>query len=184
MPTKQSKAIVVDADVARSAGENKDTYNPLDPCSRKCREFLETMIAVCHQLVMTDEILDEWKENALKSRFSSKWLRWMFSKKKVVRLEIVPELAVEGKILNTALSQKAKDAIEKDLLLIRAALNSDRTIASRDEEARKGFRNAAGTVSVLGEVAWVNPQLEDETLLEWLKKGAPHEAHRLLKPLP
>jgi hypothetical protein len=71
-----SRRIVVDASVARSAGETSH------PDSTLCREFLLAMLKICHRVVLTPEIEREWRQHA--SRFSMRWLATMRSRRKAV----------------------------------------------------------------------------------------------------
>src|SRR5690606_39247163 len=71
---KMSRRIVVDASVARSAGSTEH------PASVASRQFLQEMLAICHRVVMTDEIEQEWKRH--RSGFATSWLATMRSKGK------------------------------------------------------------------------------------------------------
>ena len=74
---------MVDASVAGAAGERADAPD----VSTGSRRALEALRASAIRLVMTPDLWTEWREH--RSRFSSKWLRSMFSKKRVDRLESV-----------------------------------------------------------------------------------------------
>ena len=56
MPQKKKRLLVIDASVARAAGGAEATAQ----VSRECRDFLSTVLTVCHQIVMTPEISEEW----------------------------------------------------------------------------------------------------------------------------
>lgn len=163
MATKGSKQIVIDASVARSAGESVHVV------SKACRSFLEEVKLVCHRLVMTPDIRDEWKRH--RSRFSATWLSSMTARKKVVRLVAIRNDALRTAIANLQITTKQRAAIMKDLPLVEAALASDLTIASRDDEAHTLLRRAAGEIGLIRGVVWVNPVKEDEGVL-WLRAGA------------
>jgi hypothetical protein len=70
---KHSKRIVVDASVARSAGQSQH------PTSSACRDVLDSMLSICHRVVFTQAILDEWA--AHQSRYAVQWLAAMKSKR-------------------------------------------------------------------------------------------------------
>ena len=53
MANQGSRRLVIDADVVHSAGETEH------PVSSACRRFLETVLDVGHQVVMTDAIMAE-----------------------------------------------------------------------------------------------------------------------------
>ncbi len=61
---KHSRLLVVDASVARSAGE---TENPVSSC---CRNALFAILTICHHVVMTEAIQSEWNRHM--SRFMRK----------------------------------------------------------------------------------------------------------------
>ena len=61
-----------DADVARAAGGE----NAIHPTPKHCRDFLESVRVICHRVVMSKEIKEEWDEH--KSNFTRTWLYKMF----------------------------------------------------------------------------------------------------------
>ena len=69
-----------------------------------------------------------------------------------------------------------------DLHLIEAALATDRTVASVDKKVRAFFSGEASACQVeeLRTIVWVNPELEEETPILWLERGAPAEPERML----
>lgn len=67
MRKKDSKQLVIDADVARSSGRETATY----PRAVNCRDFLKEVRSQNHKVVMTRKISDEWKRN--QSRFARRW---------------------------------------------------------------------------------------------------------------
>ena len=54
---KDSKRLVIDASIARSAGGSKATV----ACSTHCRDFLKSVLEICHRIVMTPEMMSEKK---------------------------------------------------------------------------------------------------------------------------
>jgi hypothetical protein len=82
MVAKNSQRLVIDASVARSAGDKDATY----PQSVHCREFLLAVLDICHQIVMTPAIKAEWDKH--QSKFALMWRRQMVAKKKWNYLEI------------------------------------------------------------------------------------------------
>jgi hypothetical protein len=69
----------------------------------------------------------------------------------------------------------------KDIHLLEAALATDRTIVSLDENtARKYFIQAAQEIEALKTVVWVNPDVDEEQPIAWLLAGAPDEKERML----
>ncbi|MBF0552819.1 MAG: hypothetical protein HQK60_20080 [Deltaproteobacteria bacterium] len=54
---KKSKVLVIDACVAGAAGNSSST----DEKSRELREFLKSVLTICHKVIFTDDITKEWK---------------------------------------------------------------------------------------------------------------------------
>lgn len=171
--SKMSRRIVVDASVARAAGETSH------PVSSRCREFLNDMLIICHRVVMSDDIRREWDKHA--SVYSVRWLAAMRSKGKVVRVTPGPSDLMERII--SAAEWKTKDtaAMEKDLLLPLAALATDRLVASGDSRVRDEFAKAARLVDTLSSIVWVDPSKEEDHCGEWLRAGARHETTLTLR---
>jgi len=164
---KLSKTLVIDASVARSAGGAEATY----PTSVYCRDFLQAVLDICHQIAMTPELRDEWNQH--QSRFAAKWRLSMVARKKFCWVEPPDRTELWQKIEATAESDGAIAAMFKDLHLIQAALTTDQRIASLDDQARTHFRNVASLVVELAGIAWINPSQPEEAAIAWLKQGAP-----------
>lgn len=171
-----SRRIVVDASVVRAAGGEDATF----PTSKHCRDFLKAIHTICHRVVMTPEIRDEWKRHM--SRFSRKWRVSMEAKKKLCRIKPVPDDDLCAKILETGSGQGQQDALQKDLRLIEAALATDNSIAALDDTARRAFINAARSVREIRRIVWVNPAKTNEQPIDWLENGARIESTRQLHP--
>ncbi len=169
-------SIVVDASVARSCG-NATAIHPLPI---KCRDFLLAMQEHQHSVVMTKEIRAEWDKH--QSRFALTWLRQMVARKQFKAIPL-PELDQDiwKPIESLAKTDKERAAMTKDILLLEAAIATDRRIASLDENtARKYFTEAAKEIVKLQQLVWVNPSQEKENPIEWLKNDAPADAERTL----
>ncbi len=57
---RRSKRLVVDASVAGAAGAAEHAL------SKTSRDFLQEVLTICHQIVMTPRILAEWKRHRSK----------------------------------------------------------------------------------------------------------------------
>ena len=68
----------------------------------------------------------------------------------------------------------------KDIHLVEAALETDKTVISMDETARLCFHEVAQKIAVFKQIVWVNPSKDDELCIEWLQNGAEREKERLL----
>lgn len=174
MAAKGSKRLVIDASVARAAGRE----NAIDPTSVYCRDFLKAVRTICHQIVMTQEIGEEWQRH--QSSFARQWLLSMAARRKVYRLGDVLDNDLRGRIERVASSERATEAIRKDLHLIEAAMATDRVVISLDDTARGLFAMTAQGVGELRHVAWVDPNRAEEQPILWLENAAKPEKKRLL----
>ena len=175
MRVRDSKRLIIDADVAGICG-NK----PLpDPRSINCRNFLNVVLSLSHCVVMTEKISDEWKRHA--SRFARRWRVSMDARRRIDRIDPPENENLCTKIVNTARSERQRENIEKDLHLLQAALATDQTVISLDENIRRLFKQASQQVGEIQGIIWVNPdRTTEEQPITWLQNGAPPEAHRRL----
>ncbi len=171
MTQQRLRRLVIDADVAHSAGESEH------PISSACRRFLETVLRVGHYVVMTEAIQEEWRRHI--SKYSKRWRRRMYGRKLVIRIEVDEDETLRGRI-DAAVHWDQKAIVAKDVHLIEAAIATDRLVTSRDKEAREAFGNASDNVGELRQIVWVNPTQADEKPIDWLRNGAKTEAHRQL----
>lgn len=165
----------MDASVARSAGWETSTHAP----SIRCRQSLEAILEFDHEVIFSQECLDEWKRH--RSSYSKKWLYSMHSRKKVVPPEnLARNETLRASLSQTAPSDSSRAAIEKDAHLLEAALQADRIVISRDETVRILFRQCCPAVREIRNVLWANPEVEAEEVVPWLEGGARMEAVRRL----
>lgn len=172
-----SKRLVIDASVARSSGGEDATY----PTSVHCRDFLQAVLDICHKFVMTPDIKEEWDKH--QSVFALRWRRRMVAKGKFVFLkEVSEDKELWDKIDLIAATDRQRADMFKDLRLLEAAIATDKTVISLDDNtARTFFSQAASEINALKEIVWVNPdKVEEETPIEWLENGAKPESKRLL----
>jgi hypothetical protein len=174
MPTRVSRRLVIDASVARSAGGADAVF----PLSKRCRDFLKTVVAVGHRAVLTRAVREEWKKH--ESGFARQWRTAMMARKKLLLDDPGEDGGLREAIEQAAVTPRQRDAMLKDAHLIEAAQATDRTVVSLDDTVRGLFGAAATPVRVLRTVVWVNPGHEDEGCAAWLERGAPAEKHRLL----
>ena len=155
-----------------------------DLVSIHCTEFLETFRDECqHHIVMTSDISEEW--NTHQSKFATTWLKSMIAKKRFNYVKPSVDKALCYKIENTATKKTEIRDMWKDFRLLEAALATDQTIISRDENVRLPFTRAAQSVDEIRDIVWVNPDhTEAEQPLDWLRNGAQPEEHRQLGARP
>lgn len=175
MAAKASKCLVIDASIARAAGGEESTY----PTSVNCRDCLIAVLEICHRIVMTSDIRQEWDKH--QSRFAREWLRRMIARRKLYPVEIRVDHDFWQQIETLADMDKQRAEMIKDLRLIEAAIATDKTIISLDDNtARNFFGKASRQVEKLQDVIWVNPDKDEEQVIQWLTDGAAPEPARLL----
>ena len=172
---KGRRRLVIDASVGHAAGAATATH----PVAKNCRDFLQAVLSICHGTVFLRQLDQEWKTHA--SGFARTWQVAMERRQKLYWIEPPIDQELREAIAEFATSDKDRAAMEKDAFLLEAALaTADRLVASGDETARALFRALAGNVPRIGKVVWINPGLEDDSALAWLKSGAkPEPARRL-----
>ena len=176
MAARESNRLVIDASVARAAGGEDAVF----PRSKHCRDFLKATLVICHRVVLTPEIGEEWKQH--RSNFARRWLGSMMARKKVHLLGNVVNDELRGRVERAAAhaGNDEREAMRKDFLLIEAAIATDRIVISLDDTAKGLFAVAARSVGELKNIAWVNPGQAEEQPILWLENGAKSETPRLL----
>lgn len=172
---RQAKRLVIDASVVRASGGEGATF----PTSKYCRDFLSTVLKVCHRAAMTPQLRAEWKRHM--SRFARKWRVRMEGGKKVEHLSVPRNDLLRNRLDEVIGNPARRDAALKDMHLIEAALATDRLVASLDETARAILSSAAPELRDLAAILWVNPSRPDERVISWLENGAPAQESRRLR---
>lgn len=124
---------MIDASIARAAGPESATY----PTSVRCRDFLRDVLDICHRMVMTPEIRAEWKRQ--RSGYASSWQTQMTARKKIVCVQVPDEGSLATKLDALDLREKAREAMQKDCLLVEAAQAADSLVVSLDDTVRTHF---------------------------------------------
>lgn len=178
MLAKASRRLVIDTSIARSSGGEDATY----PTSKNCRDFLQAVLKICHQFVLSPDISNEW--NRHQSSFARRWRTSMFARKKVCYMEPPSDAELCDKIERSIAKGQDHEAIVeiviKDIHLVEAALATDRTVIALDDRVRFHFNEAAGSVGELRNIVWLNPDKEDEQPIPWLEDEAKPDRNRLL----
>ena len=175
MRVRDSKRLVIDADVARASGSETATH----PRAEHCRDFLSAILSLSHRMVMTEQINNEWKNH--QSRFARRWRVSMDARKKIDRINPSEDEELQVKITTTTNNENEIEALRKDFHLLQAALATDQTIISLDETVRGLFKRASQQVGEIRNIIWVNPdRTTEEHPIAWLQNGALPEAHRQL----
>ena len=175
MVRQRSWGIVVDASIARAAGGEDAVF----PQSKHCRDFLRGMLEICHKIVMTEQIYEEWKKH--ESNFARTWRIGMIARRKLVDLGDVSDVDIIDEFDDLAVSRKDCAAMKKGALLIAAALVVDGLVASSDDTVRKLFSQACKNIARLGPIIWVNPATDYEAVSQWMRRGAKNSRGLRLK---
>jgi hypothetical protein len=169
---RKPRALVIDASIAASAGRSDH------PESRCCREFLIVMTEANRHVAMTPAVDEEWQRYM--GNFARTWLTAMVSRGRVRWVKAPPDKTLRRHVSLASGDSALIQIMLDDIHLIEAALSADSLIASKDDEARTAFAQAARTVAALRSVCWVNPVIDDADCLEWLRNGARStKRHRL-----
>ena len=156
MPINTGKRIVVDASVARASGGEDAIF----PISKQCRDFLLALKRICHTLVVTPEIQEEWKRH--QSGFARRWMRTMYARRKVCRIDSVTDAPLRTKLSTVPCGRAQREAMLKDCHLVEAAMATDWAVVSLDDAMRNLLREASGRVGEIRAVIWVNPGVGEE----------------------
>jgi len=159
-----SQRVVIDASVAAASGDTGATH----PVSKLCRDLLSEVLRICHKMVWTSAIREEWDRH--QSRFARTFRTQMFARRKVAVVDDVDDPALLKKIEKTATSGNKVQQIRDDFHLLRAARAADGIVLSLDEEARGLFREAAKNVGEVRDIAWINPASGTTEAINWLGK--------------
>ncbi len=186
---KYSKALVIDASVARSCGGEDATY----PTAKYCRDFLNAVLTICYSMVLTDEIKTEWDKH--QSTYARKWRATMIAKRKikyrnnitlkglrqkVEQLQITEQNSSQSEDIQQTESHKLREAIWKDICLLEAAIATDKMIMSLDDKMRNYLLKVIEELPEIKGIIWINPSNEKEQAIQWLEDGANWDDKRQL----
>ncbi|MCY4106180.1 MAG: hypothetical protein OXG02_05690 [Chloroflexi bacterium] len=181
MPKRKQIRFVIDTDITSAASE-KSCKLPTN-----CRIFLQTMMRCGHCIVFTPDLQAEWRRR--RSGWSRRWRSYMHGMGLVhdIRKDCRDKKLREKIKRFASEDESQRDNLIEDMLkdvhLLEAALITDKRIASRNDTQREDFARASRSAMRIGmikKIMWVNPAVENEYCLNWLKKGAPVEPERQL----
>ncbi len=173
MAKVRSRLLVIDASIARAAGEISK-----HPTSRDCREFLQAVLKVCHRMVMTQDIRAEWNKH--QSRYARAWRTSMVARKKIEFTAVAPHLTLERRVERAVSDAYLAAIIDKDRRLIEAALVTEQRVISLDDHVRRHLQDHIARLPEACLICWVNSCTPDEQAIAWLESGAPAERPRTL----
>ncbi|HQP97029.1 MAG TPA: hypothetical protein PLY86_01125 [bacterium] len=179
MTETESRRIVIDASVAGSAGGE----DAIHPTSINCTNFLNVFyLDTDFNMVMTLEIGGEWIRNW--SNFACTFLTNMVSEDRIYSLQeddLLEIRQLKSKMDAITLRAKTRRDLEKDFILIEAALATDKSVASLDN-IREQFAKICHEKELedLKDIVWLNPHIHRDDALSWLRDGAnPVEKYKL-----
>jgi hypothetical protein len=158
MTSIQSKRIVVDTSVARSVGETEH------PVSSSCRKWLIDILEICHQVILSEGLNEEWKRH--ESKFTRIWKRSMAARGKPVRISEKNPINIDF----SNLRPRESDAIKKDLCLIEPALssNGDGIIVTCDIKIKELLEKS--NPAIANSIEWYNPAKDSSEKLKSLHR--------------
>jgi hypothetical protein len=174
----KSKRLVIDACVARASGPPGSTHHT----SSNCRKFLEGVRRICHRMILTQAIADEWNKH--QSRFARSWRVSMHARKKIEFIDITEDKNLRDRITKLVNDDFVLKIILKDMHLVEAAIYTDRCIVSLETSSFGHLRLIASEIKEIAQLALVNPDEAVQDPIGWLEAGAPISgAYKLLKPV-
>jgi len=165
--------VVIDTSVMRTAGEEDASG------CEECRKCLDALLHLRHCYVLTDSLADEYITHS--GRFGLVWQVKMADNGLEVHVKHSTNADIRKRIQRAQLSPARKKALLKDVRLIEAALQADKIIVSRDEEARNLYAKMAAECKEIGEIMWINPDRPEDEAASVLQCIEPYDEKRTLK---
>jgi len=158
MSPATSRSLVLDASVICSSG------NTEHPTSKASREALDAILLICHHVVITKDIREEWKRH--RSGYSQTWHVAMESKNKVHNLDAVDTVELLNAMAESSMGPSDHKRVEKDAHIINAALSSDKVIVTYDNQLKKTMEKYGPLASISARIIWVNPVKDGPLIFE------------------
>ncbi|MBR7907568.1 hypothetical protein [Burkholderia cenocepacia] len=160
---KAKYKIVVDADIARSAGET------MHPISSSCRKILDLILRNEHKFVACKKLRREWSDHS--SSYATKWLASMIARKQVCFVENHDKIAT---LINSLeLNEKNKAIALKDCHIVDVAIENGRFVTSRDDNAKAAFLSITEIHPFVRGITWANPVTDFDALKQKLHGNVP-----------
>ena len=106
----------------------------------------------------------------------------MMARRKVEQIDDVELPQLRKRVIDALPNRSSREAAEKDLLLIEAALATDSIVSSLDERVHQIFQQAGEHVGELRLLLWCNPTVDPPATIEWLATGAKKKRSYMLVP--
>jgi hypothetical protein len=133
-----------------------------------------------HRLVLSPELEQEWKKH--RSYFAYKWRTSMYARRLITIIESPVDSNLRKRIQATVQNPSSGvwAAMEKDCLLIEAALATGKIVLSFDEKVRGHFERSSKDVAELRSIMWANPSHPEEGVVTWILAGCERTQDRCL----
>lgn len=171
MSKQNGQRIVIDASVARAAGEKSSA-----PDSTNCRVFLEDFMKTTNKILMNQEIYREWNKH--ESKFAKIWRVHMISKKRMVLIKDIENKEIRNFVECNIKNELVKKSIIKDLHLVEAALSTDEIVISCDDRMRNHLKTMCNECKSVKRLMWGSPIKISDDLKGWIDKNFKREECR------
>jgi hypothetical protein len=170
MTRKNGKRLVIDANIAYSAGAGEV------PSSRYSRSSLEAVLQGEFIVVFNQSLRQEWKDHSKK--YARIWWRSMAAQKRIEDKD-GDEFAHHLDRACACLEHSSwKDALRKDFHLAQSALASGQTIISNEKTFPMLVATVCRTIREFSSLYYANPAAEGDACILWIKAGAEKDANR------
>lgn len=173
MTRKNGKRLVIDANIAHSAGAGEV------PDSRYSRNSLEAVLDGDHVAVLNQTLRKELKGHH-SSKFFRIWWRSMAARRRFENAEGEEFVIHLDRACSCLEQERWKKDLIKDFHLVRSALATDQTIISNEKNLPHYLLIACQNVPLLSTLYYANPTAEGEKCILWIKAGAEKEADRCI----
>ena len=90
----------------------------------------------------------------------------MYSRRKVSPLNSVQSEEFLTALARSSMEASDQEKLEKDALIINAALSSDMIIVTQDEKLKRTMEKYPRLANISSRITWVNPQNDDPAVFE------------------
>ena len=146
-----SKRLVIDASVLRASGGAAAVH----PTATRCRDFLVSVLEICHRVILSESMQVEWKAHA--SKFAHGWWTSMAARRKILRVDDDADEEVRRPLGKAKLTEKQRAAIEKDLHLLEDALRGDAIVVGIDIRLTEYVTKASERARKLKSIRFIDP---------------------------
>ena len=170
MTRKNRKRLVIDANIARSAGTSSLAVSLF---SRQC---LEAVRFDEHIAVFNTKLRQEWRRHA--SRLAKQWQVAMQQRRRIEDAEGNEFAHLLDGACDCLKEATWKLALRKDFHLAQSALATGQIVISNETRLPKHLCASCGEIPELRKLHFANPERERQVCIDWLKSRAKKEPGR------